>query len=81
MKYVVDTSWKIQTFKKVKEIVEDSEKTFQIMELIEEEYANLYGDTIIGFNNNRTLFDSFLNQLKLRLGDIDVKKYKIEGRQ
>jgi hypothetical protein len=47
------------------------------MQLIEDEYANLYSDTVLGFNNNRTLSDSFINQIKIRLGAVDVKKYKI----
>lgn len=80
MKYIVDTSWKAQTFKKVIDVLKDEEKAFQIMQLIEEEYVNLYSDTVIGFNNNRTLFDSFVTQIKIRLGTIDVKKYKIEER-
>lgn len=74
MKYVVDTSWKAETYNKIYEITKDEIQTSAIMYIIENEYLKLYGGILLNFHGNRTFFDSMKLQLEQRLGEIDVKK-------
>lgn len=76
MKYITDTKWKAETFKKIYEITQDEISTSALMNLLENEYLKLYGDILLNFHGNRTFFDSMKLQLQERLGNIDVKKIK-----